>query len=392
MRKKAFKSHVPNDYCVADSEEKLPVTRYQASRKDEFRPKGVRKAQLKHQSHRFDDTPSERGTEPSFADRFFALPGEIRNIVYRMLLVQPCKFEMGHRSGCVKITSEPQSEWQKLPGPRFVTQTYGPTLGNCARCFDWGSQFRSQQDPNIFVSPARSAWAPPLTNSWLCDNCHRDVARPHTQPSMRSLPCLCTRRENLAVLVANRSIYSEASAVFWTENCFAFETAELLKGFLTNISSDTMSRVKHISFRPCDPNPKERLEIPDRKPFREICGLLRRCTGLARLEFDVAFLSGLRNVLSLRSLNVSQRVVFVRDAREEEMQSSFWRYTNTNCEGFAIWPYLVENKPGTEPGTAAHRFERELTSSMLNKRPLAKKRLTQLFDAARAEWGEMDEF
>lgn len=62
------------------------------------RLKGTQKARSKH-IHDLDVAP----TTPTLADRFFALPLELRNNIYSLLLVRPVKWKVRHVDDCKDV-------------------------------------------------------------------------------------------------------------------------------------------------------------------------------------------------------------------------------------------------------------------------------------------------
>ncbi|GAB7344092.1 hypothetical protein MBLNU457_1998t1 [Dothideomycetes sp. NU457] len=285
-----------------------------------LKPKGVRKARAKHAmdlSPLGKDQDDESNEANMLRKRFFALPGEIRNCIYRHLLVRPNKFDMYHDTmHCLRLDTALD---QQGPAPTLMDlpNAIDGISDNCASC-NGGLHFfpyvgrHDAPDFVPFVSPARSKWAPPQQNPFLCDKCYKNAVRPGTHPPMDLLPCLCTRRQNLELLLVNKEINREASAVFWDENTFAFESAEALVRFLKNISSETRDRVKHISFIPFQGNEGYDLDVylAPPKSISRCWPLLKACRGLATLELSIDFLRTKKHVLDMRGIRVSQKVTF----------------------------------------------------------------------------------
>jgi hypothetical protein len=125
-------------------------------------------------------------------------------------------------------------------------------------------------------------------------------------PPIGPLVCLCTRRQNLDLLLVNRQIHEESSYIFWTENVFAFEHHGTLIGLISVVREHVRGWIRYISFMPdegCE------LEWMD---FGLVWGYMRMCTGLIALEIDVMLLEDLENVFGIGTLTVRRRVEFVK--------------------------------------------------------------------------------
>jgi len=216
---------------------------------------------------------------------------------------------------CRRLNTNPTD---REAGPRYHDHP-GVELDpfdNCASCEGASrNPYVGRQDPPDlvpFVSPARSKWAAPQQNPFLCDKCYKNAVRPAMHPRMDLLPCLCARRQNLELLLVNKEINREASVVFWAENTFAFESAEALVRFLKNTQPETRDRLKHISFIPVHGNEGYDLDVylaPPRSLSR-CWPLLKTCRGLATLELSIDFLRTEKHLLDMRGIRVSQNVVF----------------------------------------------------------------------------------
>ncbi|CAG8153929.1 unnamed protein product [Penicillium salamii] len=156
----------------------------------------------------------------------------------------------------------------------------------------------------------RTKYARPKLDPSLCDSCYWDFHGQNMQSiepqPLGSLVCLCTRRENLDLLLVSRQIHHEASYIFWTENVFAFENHGTLIGFLSVVREHIREWIRYISFMP-----DEVCEIAW-MDFGLVWEYLRMCTGLIVFEIDVMLLDSLENVLGLGSLNFNRRVDFVK--------------------------------------------------------------------------------
>lgn len=191
----------------------------------------------------------------------------------------------------------------------------GPQCANC-HSYVW----RQPQVP-IFQSSARSQWAQPHKNAYLCDNCYWDLdGAVEGIPCMRSLPCLCGRRDSLAILLASKRFWNEAAPVFWKENWFAFEDPSLLTGFLTAIRPQVRSWLRRISFIPIhayhhDEHPSTFPQWRDPiwngwDDIKSCWNLLRLCEGLTELELDVVSLTRKEWAQAIRLICVKKRVAF----------------------------------------------------------------------------------
>lgn len=137
---------------------------------------------------------------------------------------------------------------------------------------------------------------------------------------MRSLPCLCTRRDNLSILLVSKQFWNDSAPIFWTENWFAFEHPCLLTGFLTIVRPQVRSWLRRISFLPLHVH--EHDEAPTNFPGRrdplwdgwddiKSCwSLLRQCDGLMELELDAIALARLEWVRIIRLIRVKKKVIF----------------------------------------------------------------------------------
>lgn len=136
-------------------------------------------------------------------------PPKSENHIWRLLLVQPRKFNMYHINQCTK------NNWLYPEPGRDQTSSWTGSL--CARCQDWLWGRLYTNLAGIYESPLRSKWARQSLNPFLCDTCHWDVVgrnMDRLDPALKLLPCICTRRENLDVLLVNKRIHHEAAYVF----------------------------------------------------------------------------------------------------------------------------------------------------------------------------------
>ncbi|OQE31080.1 hypothetical protein PENFLA_c002G02090 [Penicillium flavigenum] len=163
---------------------------------------------------------------------------------------------------------------------------------------------------------------------------------------MRSLPCLCGRRDNLAILLASKGLWNDAAPIFWTENWFAFEDPSLLTGFLTAI------------------RPQWRDPIWNGWDDIKSCwNLLRLCEGLTELELDVVFLTRKEWAQAIRLICVKRKVAFLRHVDPGGMKYLFEEPTNF------VWESHARRKRFDSPTTAL------LVSSMTGNRAIKRKAL-----------------
>ncbi|KAE8354605.1 hypothetical protein BDV28DRAFT_78290 [Aspergillus coremiiformis] len=349
-----------------------PATRLRAK----LKPKGVERARLKHrtiiekqaaaEAEARARATAEKKTSPDLLDRFFALPSEVRNHIYRLLLVQPCKFNLSHSFWCQPLSYEYPGPAHTATGPES-NMNYG--CADC-RCYVWSS------GKPVFVSPARSQWAPAMTNEFMCDNCYSENVRakrePH--PPLRNLKCLCARRENLHLFLVNRRFYKEASYIFWTENCFAFENPTLLIDFLSCIRPQTRSLIRKISFM-IDP---DELNVNlERRYVQQCWRLLRLCDGLTELELDQFFLSSLHWVLGIKNITPKRKMTFSRTPERKEIL-----YLMTYDQ--RIWKGVSRRKP------VRNLLTDTLAVSMVEQKPITVKSARALLEEHhRRENGEV---
>ncbi|CAI7662310.1 unnamed protein product [Penicillium glandicola] len=217
----------------------------------------------------------------------------------------------------------------------------GPQCANC-HTYAW-----KQPQVPIFQSPARSKWAKPHTNAYLCDNCYWDLnGSADGIPCMRSLPCLCGRRENLAILLVSKRFWNDAAPVFWTENWFAFEHPCLLTGFLTAIRPQWRDPI-----------------LNGWDDIMSCWSLLRLCEGLTELELDVMSLTRKGWARLIRLIRVKKRVAFFC-----HLELDGTKYRSRDGSTF-VWESHALRKPFDSPTTAL------LASSMTGKRAIKRKAL-----------------
>ncbi|KAJ5788404.1 hypothetical protein N7457_003394 [Penicillium paradoxum] len=236
----------------------------------------------------------------------------------------------------------------------------------CANCHP--SMWKKPQ-VTIYTSPARSQWARPHSNAYLCDNCYWDLnGAADGTPCMRYLRCLCARRKNLAILMTSKRFWNDAAPIFWTENWFAFELPCLLIGFLTALRPQVRSWLRRISFLPLPAY--DRLEYFDIFPQRRdpvwngwdsiarCWSLLQQCEGLVELELDVVALTRVKWARILRQVRVKKRVIFSYQLSEEEQDYAFYEREDP---GAWVWGLHSRRKRFDSSTTAL------IASSMMDK-------------------------
>lgn len=205
----------------------------------------------------------------------------------------------------------------------------------CARC-----QTKTQ---TLDGSAPRSEWAQPRLNPFLCENCHWDRVgrnRELLDPPTKYLKCLCTRRENLGILLINRRFHEEAAFIFWTENWFAFEHLGLFIGFVSALQPHIRSLIRQITVLP-DPD-----ILPDWMSSKQLAWWksLKQCPDLRIVEIDALLLSNQKCVFGLRTLHAKERVSFMR-----QVQFKDWSNINQGYPNSYIWPAQYLRRPSTLP-------------------------------------------
>ncbi|KAI2723024.1 hypothetical protein CBS147326_8066 [Penicillium roqueforti] len=263
------------------------------------------------------------------------------------------------------------------PGPdphrRVIDSFEGPQCAAC-RSYTWN---RAQVP--ILKSPARSQWAKPYKNPYLCDNCYWDPnGSVDGIPCLEFLPCLCGRHENLAILLASKRFWNDAAPILWKENWFAFEDPPLLTGFLTAIRPQVRSWLKRISFMPLHPYLTSGIPsstdtwVPGSiwngwDDIENCWGLLRLCEGLTELELDVVFLTRKEWAQAIRLISVKKQVTFLRQMNSEDVD-----YVTEDSWNL-IWKSHVRRKRFDSPTTAL------LASSMTGDRAIKRKVLLNYY-------------
>ncbi|KAL4921355.1 hypothetical protein BDW62DRAFT_174495 [Aspergillus aurantiobrunneus] len=258
--------------------------------------------------------------ESPFLDRLFALPQEIRLHIYRHLLVRPCKFNLRHLDSC---------DGHPFINPSADTFRNTNIVLRCVECRPDPWKHYHMDMESSSDSPARSRWARPKTNPFICDDCYADKQIEfglERSPDLKGVKCLCARHKDLGILLANRAIYEEASRIFWKENTFAFENGRLLSDFLQEIGNEKRASIRSIAFF------SPRSEFMDVDEVSACWPLLRQCPGLRELEVDARFLDDLPCVLGLSTITVRN----VRFAQKVSLSE----YAHPDSRRW-IWPWAA---------------------------------------------------
>ncbi|KAH7029456.1 uncharacterized protein B0I36DRAFT_363996 [Microdochium trichocladiopsis] len=192
----------------------------------------------------------------------------------------------------------------------------------------------------ITVAPWQSTYAPEQRNKSLCSECYErkfrggggdggsnngspEGAAKYDTPrkALRSLPCLCARRQHLQVLLVCRAWYEEVGYVFYTGNTFAFGHPDEVLGFLGFLRPRWKALVRRVSFMVLvvrdgalgyhDPRPartaREEIEMTAevaRSEEMEMAWslLARDLPGLRELEIDAVLLAHEESARMLQSV------------------------------------------------------------------------------------------
>ncbi|KAK0959151.1 hypothetical protein LTR91_021001 [Friedmanniomyces endolithicus] len=274
---------------------------------------GTQRAHEKHQ-HDLDAARTPSTASLSLADRFHALPSELRTHIFSFLLVRPAKWDVLHGPSC----ELPMSDFGIMLHPR-----YGGTPFNCQSCnpaqaFDHRWTFKGSWETLAFVSPWRSKYAPPQLNPYICTDCYDEKWR--TCPQPRSLPCLCARRSDLDVLLVCRKWHEEAGEVFYRANTFCFEDTDALAGFVAKTRPKWCRAVTRVSLMAWSNGP----DLSDRDDYdwegvetlepRTMSLLRQALPNLAYIELDARCLANVKYVRTLLRVGLMQRRVVVHFA------------------------------------------------------------------------------
>ncbi|KAI1505954.1 hypothetical protein F5X99DRAFT_176124 [Biscogniauxia marginata] len=266
----------------------------------------------------------------TLGDRFRALPPELRAEIFACLLVRPVKWDALHRPEC-ELLAAPHPYAFIRPLPDLDTTTCASRYGA-----HYISLWRKNEKP-AWVDPWRSVWAPKQGNTYLCTACYDDRLRPRPFPRVRSLPCLCARRQNLQTLLVCRQWYAEAGHVFYSRNTFAFGIPEECVEFLSALAPrwrPFISKISLLALAPDGVNPEtatedtKEVEISGRA-LREAWNMLATLPGLSELELDAIMLTRKNCVKVFRgpALKNLRRIYFtqaVATKRRESPREFVW--------------------------------------------------------------------
>lgn len=265
--------------------------------------RGVARAHAKHQRDNDTVTPGPL----SLADRFHALPSELRMEVFTLLLVQPVKWHLDHDACCPLFT--------------VPTRDIRPKGSSCARCTcsDYPPVWRMYTTTRggwqgAYQNPWRSTYAPQVANDFMCSDCWDEHFREGVVgikfPKLdMDMPCLCARRTDLDILLVCQQWYEEASRVLWTSNTFAFDDCALFTAFATTCTA--RAKVRKISilntglYHPPDPYvPFEWSGWAYHKKRQALFSALRQLSSLTHLELDSCLLRDAREVQAMLRLGM----------------------------------------------------------------------------------------
>ena len=254
-------------------------------------PHGVARAHLKHK----DDLIPKAQEHPTLADRFHALPPELRDRIFALLFLQPVKWNLQHNP--TRPLSNPQSSRCSSIRPRIPFREYDCWVNRSGR----GCWYRNNK-PTAWLNPWRSKYAPPVRNEFLCSDCWDRRHRPRPFPKTHDLVCLCARRRELDVLLVCRRWYEEGGWVFYSRNVFGFEDGYVCLLFLESLAPRWRAFVTGVSLMAITyditgEGSSPRFTISERKRQIQIWSLLRSLPRLRYLELHEYYLTNLASTL-----------------------------------------------------------------------------------------------
>ena len=307
---------------------------------------------IAHQKHAHDlDSPAP--PRPTLGDRFHALPGELREIIFSFLIVRPAKWDLQHKPDCALTLCT----YVRPPYLDRIRETCVECQGRHTSGNRGTGSWRSNDRLPVWVNPWRSQWAPEQMNPYLCTSCYDARYRAKPLPQAKSLPCLCARREDLAVLLVCKQWYSEAGRAFYGRNTFAFEDSSTFVNFFSMLDPRWRAKVSHVSFLTSLPSGEIRNPIPvavnnetDRQ-LAPVWSLLRKLPSLAHLELDVLFLTRVKTVQAMQRLGLRNlRKLYFTERRPA---------SQTTRPSIYIWPEISQRLLVQAPfvTTVAHQIE-----------------------------------
>ncbi|KAK4547051.1 hypothetical protein LTR36_001272 [Oleoguttula mirabilis] len=229
---------------------------------------------------------------PTLADRFHALPAELREHVFALLLVQPVRYDMQHLGTCplrdaslpLNANLRPSRPWRTHACGWRRHDDYTPTWHN----------------------PWRSKYAPPVRNPFLCSDCWDRKFRPRPFPVVSSdSPCLCARRQDLDVLLVCRRWHAEAGRVFYSRDTFDFEDARTCLAFFAGLRQqwrETVTSVSLVAYQGQQHALIRGAAWESRKAWTRVWCLLRTLPSLSRLALSTHHLEDERTLRPLLRL------------------------------------------------------------------------------------------
>ena len=115
----------------------------------------VKNSQWKHRN----DNHLIPTSHPTLAERFHALPGELREHVFAILLVRSPRFDLDHSAGCPAST---------LPAAVEIRPTFSSQSHSCGL---FPNAFSFLRNKPFWHDPWRSHYAPPVQHPFKCSNC-----------------------------------------------------------------------------------------------------------------------------------------------------------------------------------------------------------------------------
>lgn len=245
---------------------------------------------------------------------------------------------MRHNRPCIQLPTN-------YTGPEPAQDENGEELllHCCARCH---TRFQTSDG----LSP-RSKWAQPRLNPFLCDKCHWDqigCRRERLDPPVKQLKYLCTRRQNLEILLINRKFHEEAAFIFWIGNRFAFEHHGLLIGFISALRPHIRALIRRVTLLP------DLDVLPGWMPSQAWWKSLKQCPNLRILELDASVLPNKHCIFALRNFHVNGRVSFMRQVHFKD-----WSRRDEGYPNSYIWPAQALRRESTLP--FAEMFAASLT-------------------------------
>lgn len=307
--------------------------------------RGVANAHAKHTNRGLLTLP----LEPTLADRFHALPTELRLHIFSFLMVQPVKWNLEHSTDCCLRDSVDSVVLPRIREFDWVAYRYRGYLTSqdtCVRCLTGHHHQRvplwNREDPSLLVwqNPWRSEWAPEILNEFVCSDCWdmdlRPDEHPHAMKAFRAgvMKCLCARRKHLQVRLVCKRWSEEAGRVFYTNNTFAFENTRIFVSFATNLPQHWRALVSKLSIMAYDTDSgshagtteahlNRMLSAPEHhNTLAALWHPLRSFPALSSLQLDATFLTRIDCIQSMLRLGL-------RDLRKV-------RFTIRNRRGFCV--------------------------------------------------------